>query len=72
MFILYIFILLLVMALVSFIAKKKAYAIAAVDSIIILILTILYAFVRFYGYTGGMVSTFSYPIDTSIGFSFSS
>ena len=71
MFILYIFILLLVMALVSFIAKKKAYAIAAVDSIIILILTILYAFVRFYGYTGGMVSTFSYPIDTSIGFSFS-
>ena len=70
MFIVYIFILLLIMTLVSFVVKRAAHKIATVESVIILFLTAIYAYLRFYSYTGGMMSVASFPIDTSIGISF--
>ena len=58
------------MTLVSFVVKRSAHKVATVESVIILFLTSIYAYLRFYSYAGGMMSVASFPIDTSIGISF--
>jgi NADH-quinone oxidoreductase subunit M len=70
MFILYIFILSIIFAIISFIVKKRAWEVAVIESGIILLLTAIYALIRFHSYTGGLLSQYSYGIDKSIGISF--
>ncbi|MCL4346030.1 MAG: NADH-quinone oxidoreductase subunit M [Candidatus Thermoplasmatota archaeon] len=71
MFILGIFLLLLLFAIISFAVREGAWKIATVESLLILVLTAIYAVLRFTSYTGGFMSVSSYPVDTSIGISFS-
>ncbi len=71
MFIFYIFLLTIIFALISFLIKEKGWEAAVLESAILLLLTAIYAFLRFSSYTGGMVSNGSLPIDRSIGISFS-
>ncbi len=71
MFILYIFLLTIIFAIVSILLKKKVWEVAVTESFVILVLTVIYALVRFQSYTGGLISQSSYPIDRSIGITFS-
>ena len=70
MLILIIFLLLLIFALFSFLIKESSWKIATMESFLILLLTGVYAILRFTSYNGGFLSGSSYPIDTSIGISF--
>ncbi|MHB1439853.1 MAG: complex I subunit 4 family protein [Cuniculiplasma sp.] len=71
MFILYIFILAIIFAIISILMKKGSWEIAMVESLILMVFTSIYGLVRFSTYTGGMISTSSFAIDKSIGITFS-
>ncbi len=70
MFIIAIFLLLILFAILSFAIKESSWKIATLESLLILILTMVYGILRFTGYNGGFMSSYSYAIDTSIGISF--